>query len=53
VRVEVRACLAWDRRARGGHVLHASHSVHEDVKVTNHRAMVDAYREVFGLAPLP
>ena len=52
VRDEVRECLEFGRRARGGHILHASHSVHEDVKADNYFAVVSAYREYFGLEPL-
>ncbi|MEW6755253.1 MAG: uroporphyrinogen decarboxylase family protein [Candidatus Latescibacterota bacterium] len=53
VRREVRLCLDYGRRTPGGHILHASHSVHEDVRVENYRAAVDAYREYFGLEKLP
>jgi len=53
VRAEVKECLEYGRRARGGHVLHASHSVHEDVKIDNYFTAVNAYREYFGMAPLP
>jgi len=53
IRAEVRACLDYGRQCRGGHILHASHSVHEDMPAQNYRAAVDAYREYFGLEPLP
>ena len=53
VRAEVRECLDYGRRARGGHILHASHSVHEDVKADNYFAVVNAYREYFEMEPLP
>lgn len=53
IKAEVIACLDYGRRCRGGHILHASHSVHEDMPVANYRAAVDAYREYFGLEPLP
>ncbi|MBU4365755.1 MAG: uroporphyrinogen decarboxylase family protein [Kiritimatiellae bacterium] len=53
VRAEVRECLDYGRRAKGGHILHASHSVHEDVKADNYFAVVNAYREYFEMEPLP
>ncbi|MBI2504923.1 MAG: hypothetical protein HYW07_17025 [Candidatus Latescibacteria bacterium] len=53
IKAEVIACLDYGRRSRGGHIIHASHSVHEDMPVANYRAAVDAYREYFGLEPLP
>jgi uroporphyrinogen decarboxylase len=53
VRAEVLQCLALGQASPGGHVLHASHSVHEDVKAENYFAVVAAYREYFGLASLP
>ena len=53
VRAEVRECLDYGRRAKGGHILHASHSVHEDVKTDNYFAVVNAYREYFEMEPLP
>ncbi len=53
VKAEVRRCLELGQISPGGHILHTSHSVHEDVRATNYRAMVDAYREYFGLSPLP
>jgi len=53
VREEVIECLEYGRQTPGGHVLHASHSVHEDVKVENYYAVVEAYREFFGLEKLP
>jgi len=51
VRDEVLKCLevCW---GDGGHILHTSHSVHEDVKIQNYYAMVNAYREYFGLERL-
>lgn len=52
VKKEVRECLDYGRQTPGGHILHASHSVHEDVRVENYLAAVAAYREYFGLAPL-
>lgn len=52
VRREVFECLRYGQRFAGGHILHASHSVHEDVKVENYVAAVAAYREHFGLEPL-
>ncbi len=53
VAAEVRECLDYGRRTPGGHILHASHSVHEDMPADNYRTVVDTYREYFGLAPLP
>lgn len=49
VRRDVRSCLEWGLRTPGGHILHTSHSVHEDVPVANYLAMVDEYRRFFGL----
>src|SRR5512137_936144 len=49
VRAEVIECLRYGQRFTGGHILHASHSVHEDVKVDNYVAAVNAYREFFGM----
>ncbi|MDD5482644.1 MAG: uroporphyrinogen decarboxylase family protein [Kiritimatiellae bacterium] len=53
VHAEVHECLTYGRRAKGGHILHASHSVHEDVKTENYFAAVNAYRAYFGMEPLP
>ncbi|MFA6109744.1 MAG: uroporphyrinogen decarboxylase family protein [Candidatus Latescibacterota bacterium] len=53
VRAEVIRCLDYGRSTAGGHVIHASHSVHEDMPWTNYHAAAAAYREYFGLAPLP
>lgn len=53
VRAEVRECLEYGRRAKGGHILHASHSVHEDVKADNYFTLINAYREYFDMEPLP
>jgi uroporphyrinogen decarboxylase len=53
VRREVLECLEFGRRTPGGHILHLSHSVHEDIPPENYHAMVDAYRSYFGLDPLP
>ena len=52
VRTEVIECLKYGERTPGGHMLHASHSVHEDVKVENYCAAVNAYREYFGMEKL-
>ena len=52
VREEVFDCLEHGRKSPGGHILHASHSVHEDVKIENYYAAVNAYREYFGLGKL-
>ncbi|MBI3923470.1 MAG: hypothetical protein HY318_18770 [Armatimonadetes bacterium] len=53
VRSEVFHCLTLGQQTPGGHILHASHSVHEDVKAGNYCAMVNAYREYFGMERLP
>ncbi len=53
VQAEVRRCLELGSRTPGGHILHTSHSVHEDVRAENYHAMVAAYRQVFGLPALP
>ena len=52
VRLEVRDCLDHGRSIPGGHILHLSHSVHEDIPVANYEALVATYRDYFGLAPL-
>lgn len=49
VRRDVRSCLEWGLKTPGGHILHTSHSVHEDVPVANYLALVDEYRRFFGL----
>jgi len=49
---EVVECLDYGRKSPGGHILHASHSVHEDVKAENYLAAISAYRRYFGLEPL-
>lgn len=53
VQREVAECLRYGQTSRGGHILHNSHSVHEDVKAGNYLTAVSAYRDFFGLAPLP
>jgi len=53
VRAETLECLEFGQATPGGHILHASHSVHEDVKVENYCALVAAYRDFFGMGPLP
>jgi uroporphyrinogen-III decarboxylase len=53
VRREVVECLDYGRQAPGGHILHLSHSVHEDIPKENYYALVDAYRDYFGLDKLP
>lgn len=53
VQREVRESLDYGRRSSGGHILHNSHSVHEDVRVENYYAVIEAYRSYFGLEPLP
>ncbi|MHB9025338.1 MAG: uroporphyrinogen decarboxylase family protein [Armatimonadota bacterium] len=50
---EVINCLKLGIQTPGGHILHTTHSVHEDVPVENYYAMVAAYRDFFGLEPLP
>jgi hypothetical protein len=52
VAAEVRECLDYGRQTPGGHILHASHSVHEDMPVDNYHAAVAAYRQYFGLPAL-
>ena len=53
VRDHSRRCIELGQHTPGGHIFHCSHSIHEDVKVENVYAMFDAYREFFGMAPLP
>jgi hypothetical protein len=53
VRAETIECLRLGQTTPGGHILHLSHSVHEDVKAENYHALVRAYRDFFGMAPLP
>src|SRR5664279_1455880 len=36
VKQEVRECLDYGRQSPGGHILHASHSGHEEVRVENY-----------------
>jgi hypothetical protein len=52
VRAEVIETLRQGQHTPGGHILHNSHSVHEDVKVENYYAVIAAYRDFFGLEPL-
>jgi uroporphyrinogen-III decarboxylase len=52
VKAEVRQSLDYGRQSPGGHILHNSHSVHEDVQVENYYAVIEAYREYFGLEAL-
>ena len=52
VKKEVIESLTYGLKAKGGHILHASHSVHEDVKTENYYAVVQAYREFFGMEKL-
>jgi uroporphyrinogen-III decarboxylase len=51
-KAETRHCLELGLKKPGGHILHTSHDVHADVKAANYLAMIEAYREFFGLAPL-
>jgi len=53
VRDAVVACLEQGQRSPGGHILHASHSVHEDVIGENYHTVVNTYREFFGIEKLP
>ena len=53
VQAEVIECLKFGQTTPGGHILHASHSVHEDVKVENYYAAINAYRDFFGMELLP
>ncbi|MDP6776986.1 MAG: uroporphyrinogen decarboxylase family protein [Candidatus Latescibacteria bacterium] len=46
---EVIECLDHGRRSPGGHILHLSHSVHEDIPVENYYALVNGYRKYFGM----
>ena len=52
VKAEVRECLDYGRQTPGGHIIHASHSVHEDMPTENYYAAVAAYREYFGMEKL-
>jgi hypothetical protein len=52
IRNEVINCLNLGRKSPGGHILHTSHSVHEDVPKENYYTMVNTYREYFGMPPL-
>ena len=52
IRNEVINCLNLGRKSPGGHILHTSHSVHEDVPCKNYYTMVNTYREYYGMAPL-
>lgn len=53
IKAEVFECLDYGRQTPGGHIIHASHSVHEDMPVENYYAAVAAYRDYFGLEKLP
>jgi len=50
--LHVRSVLKSGQKTPGGHILHSSHSIHEDVKVENVYAMFNAYREYFGMSRL-
>jgi hypothetical protein len=52
VKRETKEVLDLGRKTPGGHILHLSHSVHEDVKTANYIAMVNTYREYFGMEKL-
>ena len=52
VRNEVINCLKLGQQSPGGHILHASHSVHEDVSPENYYTVVNTYRDFFGLPVL-
>jgi len=51
VREEVLDCLKLGQSSPGGHILHLSHSVHEDVIPDNYHIVVNTYREFFGMEP--
>ncbi|OGV78374.1 MAG: hypothetical protein A3K19_20120 [Lentisphaerae bacterium RIFOXYB12_FULL_65_16] len=51
VRQHVRACLDAGR-GRGGHILCASNAITASVPLANYGAVVEAYREYFGLPAL-
>jgi hypothetical protein len=53
VRREVTQSLRYGQISPGGHILHNSHSVHEDVRVENYYEAVNTYRAFFGMEPLP
>ena len=53
VKREVIECLDYGQEKPGGHVLHLTHSVHEDIPKENYYAMIDAYRDYFGMDRLP
>ena len=53
VKREVIECLDFGGEKPGGHVLHLTHSVHEDIPKENYYAMIDAYRDYFGMDCLP
>jgi uroporphyrinogen-III decarboxylase len=52
VETEVTNCLKLGLQCQGGHILHNSHSVHEDVKAENYLATVNTYREFFGMGKI-
>ncbi len=52
VALATRQCLEYGLRSPGGHILHLSHSVHEDVRTENYYTMVNTYRECFGMQGL-
>ncbi len=45
-------CLKFGQQSPGGHILHTSHSVHENVKIENYYALINAYREFFSMVEL-
>lgn len=49
VKKEVTECLNYGLKAKAGHILHLSHSVHEDVKTENYYALIDTYRRFFNI----
>jgi uroporphyrinogen-III decarboxylase len=49
VKTEVIECLNYGLHTSRGHILHSSHSIHEDVRVENYLALIEAYRDFFGL----
>ncbi len=52
VRNEVIQCLKLGQQSPGGHILHASHSVHEDVIPENYYTVINTYRDFFDMEPL-
>ncbi len=49
VRDEVINCLKQGQISPGGHILHLSHSVHEDVIPDNYYTVIKTYKQFFGI----